>query len=170
MEDDMDMKNGPLGDGLARLKGLLAWWGIPDSAATFVIDRKIQGLQCFAFDLQKVLTEASNSSVDILFATSRRVSRSLEELLRSTQPEKLLTVHSEIMAALLEGGSSQAKTWVELTQKVQEQYGALVGKTLENSAKQRADNQHHVAPTSGEPSDKVNLERKHEASKRTHAR
>ena len=41
------------------------------------------------------------------------------------QPQEILAVLTDIQAAMLESGLSQAKAWTDLTQEVQEQYSAL---------------------------------------------
>jgi hypothetical protein len=55
-----------------------------------------------------------------LLGANERIARSLQEFLRCRQPQDLIAAESNVLATILEEASQQAKTWVELTQKVRD--------------------------------------------------
>lgn len=122
--------------GFDRLNALFAWWGVPSSTGNGSIEVQMKRFQAFASDLQKAYGEAYSRQMEALFTANERLGSSVQELLRCRQPQDVLTAESNILAILLEGSSQQAKTWVELTQKVQDCCAAIACEAAEEVQKQ----------------------------------
>jgi hypothetical protein len=142
----MSAQENPFEAGLERLKALMTWWGMPVNTMS-VGEQQMQRFQSFVSDLQKAVTDTSSREVDTLFTLNQRVAGLLQRLLQCHQPQEILATLTDIQAAMLEGGLSQAKAWADLTQQVQEQYAALSKAAPGNPSKQPGDGEHRVGPT-----------------------
>lgn len=127
----MSAKDENMTMGLDRVNALFAWWGVPAATANGGLDRQMKCCQVFASDLQKAYGDAYSRQMQALFATNERITGSLQEFLRCRQPQDVLATESQILATVLEGTSSQAQIWVELTQKVQECCAAMAREAAE---------------------------------------
>lgn len=116
----MNTKDSNITMGFDRLNALFAWWGVPSSNGNGNIETQMKRFQTFASDLQKTYGEAYSQHMQALFTVNERLAGSLQELMRCRQPQDVIAAESNILATLVEGASLQAKTWVELTQKVQD--------------------------------------------------
>jgi hypothetical protein len=107
-----------------RLNPLLTWWRIPNANGNESIEGQVKRFQIFGSDLQQAYGEAYSYQMGSLFTANEQLARSLQNLLHCRQPGKVIVVESDILAIFFEGAMLQAKTWVDLTQRVQECYAA----------------------------------------------
>jgi hypothetical protein len=115
----MSSKDSNTTTGLERFGALFAWWGVPNAPGKGAIDTQMKRFQTFAADLQKTYGDAYSQQMQALFTANERLVRSLQEFIHCRQPEDIVAAESHVLATLLEGASSQTKTWIELTQKVE---------------------------------------------------
>ena len=132
----MTGKDDNIAMGLDRLNALFAWWGVPTADGNGTIDRQMKRFQVFASDLQKTYGDAYSHEMEALLKSNERVVRSLQELVRCRQPQDVIAAESDILATLLEGAALQAKTWAELTQKVQDCCAAMARDAADEIRKQ----------------------------------
>lgn len=153
----MGAQDDPFDAGLERLKALMAWWGMPNADMKDVGEQQMQRFQSFVFDLQKTLTETYGREVDMLFSLNQRVAGLLQGLLQCRQPQEIFTILTDIQAAMLEGGLSQAKAWADLTQQVQEQHAALSRAAPRDAGKQAMTDEHRVESQPARPAAKAKV-------------
>jgi len=106
--------------GLDRLNALFTWWGVPGMNTNNNVDNQMKRLQALIADLQKAQSEAYGNQLDTLFSVGERVAGSLQAFVHCQQPDQVITAGSNVLAAILEGATLQAKSWLDLTQKVQD--------------------------------------------------
>ena len=135
----MNAKDDNIMMGLDRLNALFAWWGVPTAGGNGNIDGQMKRFQVFASDLQRTYGEAYSHQMEALFTANQRLVSSLQELARCRQPQDVIAAESDILATLLEGAALQAKTWAELTQKVQDCCAAMARETASEVRKQPKD-------------------------------
>jgi hypothetical protein len=116
----MNSKDNSAVMGLDRLNALFAWWGIPKSSGNGTIETQMKRFQTFAADLQKTFGDTYSQQMRTLFASNEQLGRSLQELVRCRKPQDLIAAESKILAIFFDGISRQAKSWIELTQKVED--------------------------------------------------
>jgi hypothetical protein len=104
---------------LSRLNALLAWWGSPNKLDQGAVEAQTAHFRTVATELGEAFGEATTRQVDTLSAANERLARSLKDLLCSRRPQDVMAVQLGIVAALLDSVAVQARTWAELTQKVQ---------------------------------------------------
>jgi hypothetical protein len=124
-----------------RLSPLPMWWGTPNANRNEGIEGPVKRFQTFASDLQKVYGEAYSFQMRSLFTANEQLASSFQDFLRCRHPRELIAVESDILAIFFEGAMLQAKTWVDLTQKVQQCYEAAHETTedVRNRAKQETE-------------------------------
>ena len=106
--------------GFDRVNAVFAWWGLSGADNTGKLDGQFKRFQAFTSDLQKAYGETCSAQMSTLLAANERVGRSLLEFVRCRRPQDVVAAESNVMAAILEETSLQTKTWLELSQKVQE--------------------------------------------------
>lgn len=116
----MSTKDESITTGLDRLNATFAWWGVPGASGNGQIDGQMKRFQALTSDLQKVYGDAYSKQMGTLLGANERIARSLQEFLRCRQPQDLIAAEANVLATILQETSLQAKTWVELTQKVQD--------------------------------------------------
>ena len=116
----MSTKDETITTALDRLNATFVWWGVPGTSGNGQIDGQMKRLQAFTSDLQKAYGDAYTKQMSTLLGANERIARSLQEFLRCRQPQDLIAAEANVLATVLEETSQQAKTWVELTQKVQD--------------------------------------------------
>lgn len=121
----MNAKNEGVTSGLDRLNALLVWWGIPNVNSGENVAGQIKRFQGFTSDLQNAYGEAYHQQMGALLTANERLTRSFQEFLHCRQPHEVIAAESAFFETFLEGASLQAKTWVDLTQKVQECCAAI---------------------------------------------
>jgi hypothetical protein len=82
--------------------------------------KQLGRFQAFASDLQRIYADAYNHQLRGFLTTSERLAQSLQDAMRCRQPQDVLAAEANIVATYLEGASARTRTWLELTQKVQE--------------------------------------------------
>lgn len=122
--------------GLDRLNALLAWWAMPKGMALGNTEEQTKRFQVLVTDLSQAFSEASSSQVKTLNATNGQLARSLQDLLRSRQPQELMAAQLSVVAGLLESFAAQTKTWADLNQKVHRCCATMIRETAEEAAKQ----------------------------------
>ena len=122
--------------GLDRLNALLAWWGIPNELALGNMEEQTKRFQVLVIDLSQAFSEASSCQAKTLNATNGQLARSLQDLLRSRQPQELMAAQLSVVADLLESLAAQTKTWADLNQKVHSCCATTVREMAEEVAKQ----------------------------------
>ena len=120
----MNAKNENVTSEFNRLNPLLMWWGTPNANGNESIEGQVKRFQTFASDVQKAYGEAYSYQMESLFTANEQLARSFQDFLHCRQPREVIAVESDILAIFFEGAMLQAKTWVELTQRVQECYEA----------------------------------------------
>ena len=132
----MTAKTDTIPTGLNRFNGLLAWWGAPDGLGLGNTEAQTKRFQVLVTELGQAFNEASSYQVETLSATNERLACSLQELLRSRQPQELMAAQSNIVAGLLASLAAQTKAWADLTQKVHGCCAAMVREAADETAKQ----------------------------------
>jgi hypothetical protein len=135
----MDGKEGNGMMGLERLNALFNWWGMPNSGAGANIEAQIKRFQSFAADLQRTYGEAYSAQLKALYTANERLARSFQELAHCRQPQEVIAAESNILATLLEGASLQAKTWADVTQKIQACCASMAREAAEEMGKSAAE-------------------------------
>jgi hypothetical protein len=121
--------------GLDRVNALFKWWGVSDTNTNDKINNQMKRLHALISDLQKAHSEAYSRQLEALFTVSERVAGSAQEFVRCRQPEHVISVGSNVLATILEGASLQAKSWLDLTQKIQDCCAEMARETtVENSS------------------------------------
>jgi hypothetical protein len=102
--------------GLDRIKGLMAWWGMPNVLEASQIEAQSERFQVLVVDLVKLFNEASSNQAQALFAANERFTRAFQDLLSARQPPELMAAQSSLVIGLTESLAAQTKIWAELTQ------------------------------------------------------
>ena len=121
----MNAKDENITTAVDRLNALFAWWGVPAATGNGQIDGQMKRFRAFTYDLQRAYGEAYSHQLGALFSANERTARSLQEFLRCRQPQDVIAAESNVVATLLEEASQQTKTWIEVTQKVQDCCAAM---------------------------------------------
>ena len=132
----MTAKTDTIPTGLNRFNALLAWWGAPDGLGLGSTEAQTKRFQILVTELGQAFNEASSCQVETLSATNERLACSLQELLRSRQPQELMAAQSSVVASLVEGLAAQTKVWADLTQKVHGCCATMVREAADDAAKQ----------------------------------
>lgn len=148
----MSSKDENITMGLDRLNALFAWWGVPAANGNGQIDGQMKRFQAFTSDLQKTYSEAYSRQMSALFAANERIAGSLQEFLRCRQPQDVIAAESNVLATIMEGASLQAKTWVELTQKVQDCCTAMAREAADEIRQQATEGTGAKPPAKAAPS------------------
>jgi hypothetical protein len=132
----MRANEGNIAMGLDRLNALFAWWGVPNAKEEGGIEKQMKRFQTFASDLQKTCGDAYGQQMQAFRTANDRLAQSFQELMHCRQPQDVIAAESNILATILEGASLQARTWVELTQKVQDCCAAMAREGAAEAGKQ----------------------------------
>lgn len=114
---------------LDRLSGLTAWWGVPNIANARAIDVRAKRYQGFVADLNRLFSEASSRQAQALAAANQQFAGALQDILSARQPPELIAAQSGLVKGLMESMAVQAKSWAELTWKIQGCCAAMVHET-----------------------------------------
>jgi len=136
--------------GLDRMSAVFAWWGLSGTDSAGKLDGQFKRFQAFTSDLQKAYGETYGAQMSALFGANERIGRSLLELVQCRRPQDVIAAESSVMAAILDETSLQTKTWLELSQKVQE-YCATMARETADEIRQQA-NKATDAERSAKPS------------------
>lgn len=141
----------PVAEGMDRFTALLGWWGILGDGSGN-IDSHVKRMLQFGAELQAVCGEAYSSQTDAFITVNDRLTRSLQDLMHSRRPQDVAAAESDMVAAMFEGASTQAKRWVDLAQKLQDCSAAIARSTAADlrggdtqSASASAGNTRHAA-------------------------
>ena len=129
----MTAKNEGVTPGLDRSNALLKWWGIPDARETERIEGQVKRFQTFASDLQRAYGEAYRQQTETLFVANERLVRVPEGFLHCRQAQKVIAAEFNVFAILFEGAWLQAKTWIDLSRKVQDLRAAMAREVEEEA-------------------------------------
>lgn len=135
-EDTMATRNDPP-ISLDRMNAVLAWWGLSSADGAGKFDGQFKRFQTFTSDLQKVCGETYGAQMSALLGANERIGRSFLELIQCRRPQDVIAAKSIIIAAILDEASLQTKTWLELSQRVQE-YCATVASETADEIRQQA--------------------------------
>ena len=125
--------------GLDRLNALFAWWGIPDAGENGNVDGQMKRFQAFTSDLQKVYGEAYNRQMEAMFTANERIAKSLQAFLHCREARDVIAAESNVLATILEGASLQSRTWVEVTQKIQDCCASMARESADAAREHVAD-------------------------------
>ncbi len=117
--------------GLDRMNAVFAWWGLPGGASAGKLDGHFKRFGTFTSDLQRVFGDTYGAQMSALFGANDRIGRSFAELLKCRQPQDVIAAEASVLAAILEETSLQTKTWLELSQKVQECCATMARETAD---------------------------------------
>ena len=135
----MNSKDENITTGLDRLNALFAWWGVPALNGNGQMDGQMKRFQAFTSDLQRTCSEAYSRQMNAILTANERIAGSLQEFLRCRQPHDVIAAESNVLATILEEASLQARTWADLTQKVQDCCAAMARETAEDVRKQASE-------------------------------
>lgn len=121
----MTEKNETASLGLDRMNAVFAWWGLSDGDSAGKLDGHFKRFGTFTSDLQKVFGDTYGAQMRTLLGVNERIGRSFQEFLKCRQPQDVIAAEASVLASILEETSLQAKTWLELSQKVQECCAAM---------------------------------------------
>lgn len=132
----MSAKGESITTALDRWNAIFAWWGVPNASGNTQINGQMRRFQAFISDLQKAYGETYSNQMATLFSANERIARSLEEFLRCRQPQDVIAAELTVLATILEEASQQARTWIELTQKVQDCCAAMAREAADETRMQ----------------------------------
>jgi hypothetical protein len=112
--------------GLDRIKGLMAWWGMPNVLEAGQIEAQGKRFQVLVVDLVKLFNEASSNQAQALSASNEWFTRAFQDLLRAREPPELMAAQSSLVIGLMQSLAAQTKIWAELTQKLHNSCLAMV--------------------------------------------
>lgn len=114
-----------IADSIDRLNGMLSRWGItlPTNAGT---DQHLERAEKFASELQDTWMSAFRAQMETLLQSNKRLSQSIEELVRSRQLEEVAAAEAAIVATLIDGASSHARQTADAVQKLQQSTATFV--------------------------------------------
>lgn len=122
--------------GFDRMNAVFAWWGLSGADSTGKLDGQFKRFQAFTSDLQKAYGETYGAQMSALIGANERIGRSLLEFVQCRRPQDVIAAESSVMATILEETSLQTKTWLELSQKVQECCANIARKTADEICQQ----------------------------------
>lgn len=125
--------------GLDRLNAVFAWWGLSDVNSAGNVESQFKRFQALTTDLQKSFGDTYSAQVGSLLGANERIGRSLLEFLQCRRPQDVIAAESRLLAAILEETSRQTKTWLELSQKVQECCATMARETADEIRQQAAE-------------------------------
>jgi hypothetical protein len=134
-ENTMATKNGPP-ISLDRMNAVLAWWGLSGTDGAGKLDGQFKRFQVFTSDLQKAYGETYGAQMSAFLGANARIGRSLLELIQCRQPQDVIAAESSVMAAILDEAWLQMKTWLELSQRVQEYCVTMARETADEIRQQ----------------------------------
>lgn len=123
--------------GFDRMNAVFAWWGLSGADNTGKLDGQCKRFQALTSDLQKAYGETYSAQMSALLSANERIGRSLLEFVQCRRPQDVVAAESSVMAAILEETSLQTKTWLELSEKVQE-YCANMARETAGEIRQQA--------------------------------
>ena len=123
--------------GFDRVNAVFAWWGLSGADNTGKLDGQFKRFQAFTSDLQKAYGETYSAQMSTLLGANERIGRSLLEFVQCRRPQDVIAAESSVMAAILEETSLQTKTWLDLSQKVQD-YCATMARETAGEIRQQA--------------------------------
>jgi len=80
--------------GLDRIKGLMAWWGMPAVLEAGQIEAQAKRFQVLTVDLVRLFNEACSNQAQALSAANEQFARAFQDLLRARQPPELMAAQS----------------------------------------------------------------------------
>jgi hypothetical protein len=116
----MTVETENIASGLDRLNALLFWWGIPNTTRNDKIDEQVRRFQVVASGLQNAYGDACLRQIEALYTANEQLARSIQEFLNCRHTQEIFAAETSVLAAVLEGTSVQARTWIDLTQTVQD--------------------------------------------------
>ncbi|MCF2521704.1 hypothetical protein [Bradyrhizobium sp. G127] len=122
--------------GLDRINAVFVWWGLSGTDSVGKLNGQFKRFQAFTSDLQKAYGETYSAQISSLFGANERIGRLLLELVQCRRPQDVIAAESSVMAAILDEASLQTKTWLELSQKVQEYYATVARETADEIRQQ----------------------------------
>lgn len=125
--------------GLDRLNAVFAWWGLSDVNSAGNVENQFKRFQALTADLQKSFGDTYSAHIGSLLGANERIGRSLLEFLQCRRPQDVIAAESRLLAAILEETSVQTKTWLELSQKVQECCATMARETADEIRQQAAE-------------------------------
>lgn len=118
-----------------RVKGLLAWWGLPNIGREAGLEAQTNRLQAMVVDLNDLFREALSSQARAVSAADEQLTSALQDFLSAQRPPELVAAQSRLVTLLLSSVAAQAKALAELTQKVCNTCGVMVGEAAIESPK-----------------------------------
>lgn len=106
--------------------GLRAFWGQSGIFNTSEMESLFGKFQAHNADMSKLVQDASARQTEALKAASERSVRYFQDLFSARKPQDLIDVQSNIVSDIMESFSGQTRSWLELTQRLQERGQAMV--------------------------------------------
>lgn len=106
--------------------GLRAFWGQSGIFNTSEMESIFKKFQAHNADMSKLVQDASARQTQALKAASERSIRYFQDLFGARQPLELIEAQSSIVSDIMENFTGQTRSWLELTQRLQEHGSAMV--------------------------------------------
>lgn len=121
---------------LHRINALLGWWSISGTSGQHEIDSRISRFQRFASQLQEACDGSYVRQVEAALSAGDHLAQAFQDLARCRHAQEFVAAQSAILATLLDVASLEAKTWIELTQKLQQTCAAMAREATDDVLRQ----------------------------------
>lgn len=118
---------------------LLAWWQVSNAARLGHFDTQLQGYRRFASELQRAWSDACRNEAQALLESQKTIAATMQAFLQCRRPEDVAAAQSAVIASLLDGVSRQAKTWVDITGRMQDCYADMTREAAGEALEQAED-------------------------------
>ncbi len=108
------------------LNGLRSFWDQSSVFNTSELESRLKKFQAHKADMSKLVQDASARQAQALKAASERSVRYFQDLFAVRQPLELIEAQSSIVSDIMENLTGQTRSWLELTQRLQEHGSAMV--------------------------------------------
>lgn len=122
-------------NGLDRMNGLLAWWGMPSVADAGEFESQAKRCQALVVELNKLFLDATSGQTQALSEANEEFGRTLRDLLSAREPAELMSAQSRLATALMQTLATQTRAWADLSQQLYDCCMAVVGETATEAAK-----------------------------------
>jgi hypothetical protein len=116
---------------LDRVEALLKWWGAPGLGYDNFTLTHLKRFEAIVAELETAATEISARQKQALMQSKDLLVQSLPVFVHSHDLNEVMAAQSKILFSLLETASEQAKTWVNLSNKVRNAQLLLAASTID---------------------------------------
>lgn len=109
-----------------RMNILSSWWGLPNTINAGDMESRVKKFQALKGDINRLLQEASSRQTEALKAANERSIGYFQDFFAARQPFELMKAQSNIVRGFMESLADQTKSWLDLTQRLQDRGSAVV--------------------------------------------